>query len=35
MGKTLPYDTVDALREGLRENDVFAGIGYAPGAAGA
>jgi NADH-quinone oxidoreductase subunit G len=35
MGKTLPYDTVDALREGLRENEVFAGIGYAPGAAGA
>jgi NADH-quinone oxidoreductase subunit G len=35
MGKTLPYDTVDALRESLRENTVFAGIGYAPGAAGA
>jgi NADH-quinone oxidoreductase subunit G len=35
MGKTLPYDTVDALRETLRETDVFAGIGYAPGAAGA
>ena len=35
MGKTLPYDTVEALRESLRENEVFAGIGYAPGAAGA
>ncbi|HPF22117.1 MAG TPA: NADH-quinone oxidoreductase subunit NuoG [Hyphomonas sp.] len=35
MGKTLPYDTVDALREKLRANPVFAGIGYAPGAAGA
>ena len=35
MGKTLPYDTVEALRESLRENAVFAGIGYAPGAAGA
>ncbi|MEO1967015.1 NADH-quinone oxidoreductase subunit NuoG [Hyphomonas sp.] len=35
MGKTLPYDTVEALRETLRENEVFAGIGYAPGAAGA
>ena len=34
MGKTLPYDSVDALRETLRENPVFAGIGYAPGAAG-
>ena len=35
MGKTLPYDTVEALRESLRENAVFAGIGYAPGATGA
>jgi len=35
MGKTLPYDSVEALREKLRENEVFAGIGYAPGAAGA
>ncbi|MBD3769350.1 MAG: NADH-quinone oxidoreductase subunit G [Rhodobacterales bacterium] len=35
MGKTLPYDTVDAVREALRENDLFTGIGYAPGAAGA
>ncbi|MCA8903043.1 MAG: NADH-quinone oxidoreductase subunit G, partial [Hyphomonas sp.] len=35
MGKKLPYDTVDALRETLRENAVFAGLGYAPGAAGA
>ena len=35
MVKTLPYDSVDALRETLRENPVFAGIGYAPGAAGA
>jgi NADH-quinone oxidoreductase subunit G len=35
MGKTLPYDTVDAVRGALRENDLFTGIGYAPGAAGA
>lgn len=36
VGKTLPYDSADALREVLRaENDVFAGLGYAPGAAGA
>ena len=34
MGKTLPYDSVEALRETLRGNEVFAGIGYAPGAAG-
>lgn len=35
VGKTLPYDSADALREALREqNDVFAGLGYAPGAAG-
>ncbi len=36
VGKTLPYDSADALRDALRtENDVFAGLGYAPGAAGA
>ncbi len=39
MGKTLPYDTADALRGVLRgtegENTVFSGLGYAPGAAGA
>ena len=35
VGKTLPYDSADALREALREaNPVFAGLGYAPGAAG-
>lgn len=35
VGKTLPYDSADDLREALRaENDVFAGLGYAPGAAG-
>ncbi|MEZ5955256.1 MAG: NADH-quinone oxidoreductase subunit NuoG [Hyphomonas sp.] len=35
MVKKLPYDSVDALRDTLRANPVFAGIGYAPGAAGA
>ena len=36
LGKTLPYDTADALRESLRESHpVFAGLGYAPGADGA
>ena len=36
VGETLPYDSADALREVLRsENSVFAGLGYAPGAAGA
>ncbi|NQY95652.1 MAG: NADH-quinone oxidoreductase subunit G [Henriciella sp.] len=36
VGRTLPYDSADALREALREaNPVFAGLGYAPGAAGA
>ncbi|MEL6860612.1 MAG: NADH-quinone oxidoreductase subunit NuoG [Pseudomonadota bacterium] len=35
VGKTLPYDSADALRETLREaNPVFAGLGYAPGDAG-
>ena len=35
VGKTLPYDTADALREALRESvPVFAGLGYAPGAEG-
>lgn len=35
LAKTLPYDSVDALREALRaENDVFTGLGFAPGAAG-
>lgn len=34
MVKTLPYDSVEALRQRLRDNPVFAGIGYAPGAAG-
>jgi NADH-quinone oxidoreductase subunit G len=35
VGKTLPYDTADALREALREaNPVFAGLGFAPGDAG-
>lgn len=35
VGKTLPYDTADALREALREaNPVFAGLGFAPGEAG-
>ena len=36
MGKTLPYDTADALRAILRgadgENTVFSGHGFAPGA---
>lgn len=35
MGKTLPYDSADALRDNLREaNPVFAGLGFAPGNAG-
>ena len=35
VGKTLPYDSADALREALREaNPVFSGLGYAPGDAG-
>ncbi|MEL7541867.1 MAG: molybdopterin-dependent oxidoreductase, partial [Pseudomonadota bacterium] len=35
VGKTLPYDSADDLRAALREqNDVFSGLGYAPGAAG-
>ena len=35
LGKTLPYDTADALREALREaNPVFSGLGFAPGDAG-
>ncbi len=38
MGKTLPYDTADALRAGLRgaegESTVFSGHGFAPGASG-
>ncbi len=35
LGKTLPYDSADALRAALREsNPVFAGLGYAPGADG-
>ena len=37
MGKPLPYDSAEALREALRADDssVFAGLGFAPGAAGA
>ena len=37
MGKTLPYDSAEALRAALREPEgsVFAGLGFAPGAAGA
>ena len=36
VGKTLPYDSADALRAALREeNPVFAGLGYAPGHEGA
>ncbi|MCR9269847.1 MAG: NADH-quinone oxidoreductase subunit NuoG [Hyphomonadaceae bacterium] len=36
VGKTLPYDSADALREVLREaNPIFAGLGYAPGHEGA
>jgi len=36
MGKTLPYDDAEALRQALRESQpVFAGLGFAPGAAGA
>ena len=38
MGKTLPYDTADALRAELRgpegESTVFSGLGFAPGAMG-
>ncbi|WP_300378760.1 NADH-quinone oxidoreductase subunit NuoG [Henriciella sp.] len=35
VGKTLRYDSADELREILREdNEVFAGLGFAPGAAG-
>ena len=35
MGKTLPYDSAAELRQVLREeNPVFAGLGFAPGAAG-
>ncbi|MEO0608066.1 MAG: NADH-quinone oxidoreductase subunit NuoG [Pseudomonadota bacterium] len=36
VGKTLAYDSADALRAALREqNPVFSGLGYAPGDAGA
>jgi NADH-quinone oxidoreductase subunit G len=36
FGKPLSYDSADSLREALRaENDVFGGLGFAPGAAGA
>jgi NADH-quinone oxidoreductase subunit G len=39
MGKTLPYDTAEALRDVLRgpegESTVFSGLGFAPGAMGA
>ena len=36
LGKTLPYDSADALRAQLREaNPVFAGLNYAPGHSGA
>ncbi len=39
MGKTLTYDSADALRAVLRGNEgestVFSGLGYAPGTAGA
>ncbi|MEL6244454.1 MAG: molybdopterin-dependent oxidoreductase, partial [Pseudomonadota bacterium] len=36
LGKPLAYDTAKALRDVLREGEasVFAGLGYAPGAAG-
>ena len=38
LGKTLPYDSADALRAQLRgtegESTVFSGLGYAPGVAG-
>jgi NADH-quinone oxidoreductase subunit G len=35
VGKALPYDSADALREQLREqNAVFAGLGFAPAAGG-
>lgn len=36
VGKTLPYDSADALRAQLREaNPLFAGLGFAPGNDGA
>lgn len=36
VGKTLPYDSAEALRDAMREaNPVFAGLGYAPGHEGA
>jgi NADH-quinone oxidoreductase subunit G len=36
VGKTLPYDSADALREQLREaKPLFAGLGFAPGNDGA
>jgi NADH-quinone oxidoreductase subunit G len=36
IGKSLPYDTAQALRASLRdEHPLFAGRGFAPGAAGA
>ena len=36
LGKTLPYDTSEALRDTVREqHPVFTGLGYAPGSAGA
>ncbi len=37
LGKALPYDTAEALRDVLRgeEGSVFSGLGYAPGASGA
>ena len=39
LGKPLPYDTADELRKALREDEdkktVFAGLNFAPGAAGA
>lgn len=38
LGKTLPYDSADALRAALRgeegESTVFSGLGFAPGSAG-
>lgn len=35
LGKTLSYDSADALRTALREeNAIFAGLGFAPGNAG-
>lgn len=36
LGQTLPYDSAEALRAELREENAnFAGLGFAPGAAGA